>query len=99
MTSFVTTLAFGLVALCHVASANNQLYEDIAAYNYDDTARQISLNDTSGQIALYGSIALVLIVPFLIYFLVSQPTLRRRSDQVYEGEYYDNNHYSNRYTR
>jgi hypothetical protein len=98
MNSFITTLFFGLVAFSQTATADYQSPDDLASYNFDDNARQFALNDTSGQLLLGLSFLAVVLVPVVVYYLVSSQPSLRRVFETNQGENY-NNQYSNRYAR
>ena len=87
-------ILFGLAVFCSTANATFET-EDVT-YNFND-ARQISVNTntTDGQAIIGLAILATIAVPFIVYFLITQPVERnrRRSDQYY------NDGYSHRYAR
>ena len=60
MNSIVATFILGLMVFCQKAAAN-QYFDELASYDYDDTARQLSnFNDTNTAFAIgamFGGIA------------------------------------------
>ncbi len=97
MKFIIATLIIGLMAFCQKASANQSF--DELAFDYDDTARQLSgLNDTNSAFAVGASVIVLLLIPIAVMYFFSASQSSRRYDQNQNQEYYDT-HYSNRYAR
>ena len=89
----LTSLALGLALICSTATA--QSFDDLSSYNYAGEARQMNLNDTESQLIVGSSILFVILIPLLMYFLLTVPeasSSRRRAGLKNVG-------HSNRYNR
>lgn len=98
MNSIVATFILGLMVFCQKAAAN-QYFDELASYDYDDTARQLSnFNDTNTAFAIGASVIALILIPLTVMYFFSASQSSRRYDQTQNQEYYDTQ-YSNRYAR